>query len=55
MSELKGKVCSSCGRLSVQYVEFKCPNCLDEKITRCYGCREKHTRYKCPKCGAEGP
>ncbi len=55
MSSPRGKNCSSCGRLSVEYVEFKCPGCLEEKITRCYSCREKHTRYKCPKCGTGGP
>ncbi|MCL4365339.1 MAG: zinc finger domain-containing protein [Candidatus Marsarchaeota archaeon] len=55
MSELRGKICSSCGRLSGQYVEFKCPKCLEEIIIRCYGCREKHTTYRCLKCGTEGP
>jgi predicted RNA-binding Zn-ribbon protein involved in translation (DUF1610 family) len=55
MSTPKGKVCASCGRLSVEYVEFKCPGCLEENIVRCYSCREKHTRYRCTKCATEGP
>ena len=28
MSSQRGKLCSSCGKLSVEYVEFKCPGCL---------------------------
>ncbi len=55
MSAQIGKLCSSCGKLSVEYVEFKCPGCLQETIVRDMSCREKHTRYKCSKCGTEGP
>ncbi|MDE1768659.1 MAG: RNA-binding protein [Candidatus Micrarchaeota archaeon] len=55
MSGLRGKVCVSCGRLSNEYVEFKCPGCKEETMIRCRSCREKHTKYKCSKCGTEGP
>ncbi len=52
---MPGKVCSSCGRLSSQYVEFKCPKCGEGVITRCDECRMTYTRYRCDKCGFEGP
>ncbi len=55
MSENKGKVCISCGRLSTEYVEFKCPSCMQGAIIRDRICRERHTRYRCPNCGTEGP
>jgi predicted RNA-binding Zn-ribbon protein involved in translation (DUF1610 family) len=55
MSGLRGKVCVSCGRLSADYIEFKCPGCLKETIVRDHGCREKHTKYICPNCHTEGP
>jgi predicted RNA-binding Zn-ribbon protein involved in translation (DUF1610 family) len=55
MSSQRGKLCSSCGKLSVEYVEFKCPGCLQEVIVRDMRCRENHTRYRCSKCGTEGP
>ncbi|MGC8662743.1 MAG: zinc finger domain-containing protein [Candidatus Micrarchaeia archaeon] len=50
-----GKVCTSCGKLTSKYVEFKCPKCGEETIIRCMHCRETYTKYKCPKCGFEGP
>ncbi|MCL4375489.1 RNA-binding protein [Candidatus Marsarchaeota archaeon] len=53
METLPGKVCISCGKLSNQYVKFKCPAC-EEEIIRCYNCRETHIKYK-SKCGFEGP
>ncbi len=52
---LPGKVCSSCGRLSSQYVEFGCPKCSGSAIVRCNECRMTYTKYRCPKCGFEGP
>ncbi len=55
MSALRGKICVSCGKLSSDYVEFKCPNCLKETIVRDISCREKHTKYICPACHAGGP
>jgi predicted RNA-binding Zn-ribbon protein involved in translation (DUF1610 family) len=54
-SSLPGKICSSCGRLTSQYVEFKCPKCGEGVITRCDECRMTYTRYRCDKCGFEGP
>jgi len=55
IASLAGKVCTSCGRLSHKYVEFKCPKCGEATIVRCEHCREAYTSYKCPKCGFEGP
>ncbi|MGB9732483.1 MAG: zinc finger domain-containing protein [Candidatus Micrarchaeales archaeon] len=52
---LAGKVCTSCGKLTHKYVEFKCPKCGEATIIRCEHCRETYTPYKCPKCGFEGP
>ncbi|MDE1855707.1 MAG: RNA-binding protein [Candidatus Micrarchaeota archaeon] len=50
-----GKVCSSCGRLTDQYVEFKCPSCGKGHIVRDYRCRENFVKYTCKECGFEGP
>ncbi len=50
-----GKVCTSCGRLTDNYVAFKCPDCGESEIFRCDECRLNHTKYRCKKCGFEGP
>ncbi len=55
MAMAQGKVCSSCGKLTGKYVSFKCPSCSDENVIRCNECRETHTKYRCAKCGFEGP
>lgn len=55
MVQLSGKVCSSCGRLTSEYTEFKCPSCGETTIVRCKRCRENFARYKCEKCKFEGP
>ncbi|MGC8629173.1 MAG: zinc finger domain-containing protein [Candidatus Micrarchaeia archaeon] len=55
MPELTGKVCSSCGRLTNDYTEFKCPKCGSTTIVRCRDCRENFHTYKCEACGFEGP
>ncbi|MGC8547860.1 MAG: zinc finger domain-containing protein [Candidatus Micrarchaeia archaeon] len=55
MAELPGKVCSSCGKLTTDYTEFKCPKCGNATIVRCRDCRENFHTYKCPVCGFEGP
>lgn len=55
MAKLPGKVCISCGRLTSQYVEFKCPECGKSNIIRCSQCRETYVLYKCPDCSFEGP
>ncbi len=49
--------CISCGKGLVEEgsVIFKCPNCGEYLIGRCRNCREMGIRYKCPKCGFEGP
>lgn len=52
---LAGKVCISCGRLSSEYTEFKCPQCSEGTIIRDAHCREISNAYRCPKCGFEGP
>ncbi|MCL5100751.1 MAG: zinc finger domain-containing protein [Candidatus Marsarchaeota archaeon] len=55
MTELIGKICSSCGRLTDKYVTFKCPSCGNETIVRCQECRKTHTKYRCITCNFEGP
>ena len=52
---LPGKVCVSCGRLTHEYTEFKCPSCGDSTVIRDKHCREITNIYRCPKCGFEGP
>ena len=50
------KVCQSCNKeVNVDYLEFKCPNCLKSRIVRCKHCRETAKTYKCAECGFEGP
>lgn len=55
MGTLAGKVCSSCGRLTSEYTEFKCPSCGKTTIIRCKACRETYNKYKCAECKFEGP
>ncbi len=52
---MPGKVCVSCGRLTSDYTEFKCPTCGKGHIVRCHHCREISNGYKCSECGFEGP
>lgn len=52
---LPGKTCVSCGRLTHEYTEFKCPACGKETIVRCYHCREISNTYVCKSCKFEGP
>ncbi len=52
---LPGKACVSCGRLTSDYTEFKCPKCGKTTIIRCLHCREIGNRYICKECGFEGP
>lgn len=52
---LSGKVCISCGRLSSEYTEFKCPQCGEGAIIRDIHCREISNTYRCAHCGFEGP
>ena len=52
---LPGKVCISCGRMTSEYTEFKCPSCGKDAIIRCKHCREISNEYKCETCGFQGP
>ena len=52
---MPGKVCVSCGRLTNDYTEFKCPTCGSGSIIRCHHCREISNSYKCKECNFEGP
>ena len=52
---MPGKSCVSCGRLTSDYTEFKCPKCGKETIIRCLHCREIGNRYICKECEFEGP
>ncbi len=52
------KKCISCGR-EISTIEnsvvFPCPKCGEYEIVRCGKCRKIAAKYKCPKCGFEGP
>jgi len=51
-------VCVSCKKSVATIpnsVNFKCPSCGKELITRCGKCRKLAIPYKCSKCGFEGP
>jgi len=51
-------ICTSCNTHVMAkkgYVKFKCPNCGEAVIVRCYTCKMLSRTYKCPKCGFEGP
>ncbi|VVB75245.1 Uncharacterised protein [Candidatus Tiddalikarchaeum anstoanum] len=50
--------CTSCKMeisVSGHHVVLKCPNCGEAQINRCDTCRKRVIKYKCPKCGFEGP
>jgi predicted RNA-binding Zn-ribbon protein involved in translation (DUF1610 family) len=55
ITALPGKKCISCGHLSHEYTEFKCPSCRKGEIVRDRHCREISNSYKCADCGFEGP
>ncbi|MEM4389370.1 MAG: zinc finger domain-containing protein [Candidatus Micrarchaeia archaeon] len=42
-------------RQTKEYTEFPCPGCGQERIVRCFHCRETINHYRCMKCGLEGP
>jgi len=52
------KVCTSC-KSKINNIggatSFKCPKCGKEEIIRCSQCRKIASKYKCIKCGFEGP
>lgn len=55
---MKTNKCMSCGKNitnDTSAVTFKCPSCGDMEVTRCGSCRKLATKYKCAKCGFEGP
>lgn len=50
--------CVSCGKrveTESYWVRFPCPECGQENIIRCERCRKLANKYKCTKCGFEGP
>ncbi len=55
MGTLPGKRCGSCGHLSHEYTEFRCPSCGEGMIVRDKHCREISNIYRCQACGFEGP
>lgn len=55
MAKLPGKKCGSCGHLTNEYTEFKCPSCGEGNIIRGKHCREISNSYVCEVCGFEGP
>ncbi|RLE94988.1 MAG: RNA-binding protein [Thermoprotei archaeon] len=51
-------ICASCKKPIPPHergTHFKCPNCGEVEIWRCYKCRKNAVPYVCPKCGFEGP
>lgn len=55
MAEL---ICTSCKTRAdnnIGKTKFKCPNCGEFEIVRCLNCRQIGAKYKCEKCGFEGP
>ncbi|MBD3163723.1 RNA-binding protein [Candidatus Woesearchaeota archaeon] len=51
-------VCTTCRqRLANDHGRaiFECPKCGEETIIRCSQCRKLAVKYKCSKCGFEGP
>lgn len=50
------KVCSSCGRSTLEYAEFECPGPdASEKLVRCKDCRKNENKWQCRNCGTSGP
>ncbi|MDI6855723.1 MAG: zinc finger domain-containing protein [Candidatus Thermoplasmatota archaeon] len=51
--------CSSCGKPITGVVKgvasFKCPQCNNTIIARCFKCREQSVLYTCKECGFVGP
>ncbi|RLE65117.1 MAG: RNA-binding protein [Thermoprotei archaeon] len=55
---LRLPICSSCGKPIPPFergTSFRCPNCGEVVIWRCYKCRRLVNPYICPKCGFKGP
>ncbi|PIN95788.1 RNA-binding protein [Candidatus Micrarchaeota archaeon CG_4_10_14_0_2_um_filter_60_11] len=46
--------CISCGRASPKHAKFPCPEC-GAPVERCADCRKNENKYKCQKCGFQGP
>ncbi|MFH0890226.1 MAG: zinc finger domain-containing protein [Candidatus Aenigmatarchaeota archaeon] len=58
IQESAKKLCGTCGSVlayAETFVEFPCPNCGDEVISRCKKCKDLSNKYKCSKCGFIGP
>ncbi|MBP1928572.1 LSD1 subclass zinc finger protein [Methanolinea mesophila] len=53
---MSNKNCTSCNAPLAEQgaTEFKCPVC-EQKIYRCFRCREQSIPYICAKCGFRGP
>ncbi len=50
--------CVSCGKRVENescWIKFPCPDCGKDDIVRCERCRKIVNKYKCKKCGFEGP
>ena len=49
--------CSSCGVTleTENCTVFKCPDCGQAMIGRCYHCRDQSVPYECSNCGMRGP
>ncbi len=48
------KTCDSTGSRTTDYTEIKCPKC-GKIITRSFAAKSNMVKYKCQKCGFEGP
>jgi predicted RNA-binding Zn-ribbon protein involved in translation (DUF1610 family) len=53
----RAEACASCGvRLTQRgFSTFVCPACGEQPLGRCVRCRDQGVRYRCRKCGFEGP
>ncbi len=50
--------CTSCGTTITageKFARFPCPSCGEETMLRCESCKKTANKYKCKKCGFEGP
>ncbi|HEX9709277.1 MAG TPA: zinc finger domain-containing protein [Candidatus Thermoplasmatota archaeon] len=54
---VRAVACASCGiRLTERgFATFMCPACGEQPMGRCVRCRDQGVRYRCRKCGFEGP
>lgn len=55
MVELFCTTCKAAVPKGTGYSRFPCPSCGETEVVRCDRCKALVNRYKCAKCGFEGP